>query len=69
MLSSFAARRPVVYLGAAAVLGAVIVVARPWRLISVTGLVVAILKSSQLSSMVMSAMSAADFDRDSRPYE
>ncbi|MES2634129.1 MAG: hypothetical protein V4669_14240 [Pseudomonadota bacterium] len=69
MLSSFAARRPVVYLGTAAVLGAVIVVARPWRLISVTGLVVAILKSSQLSSMVMSAMSAADFDRGGRPYE
>ena len=31
---------------------------RPWRLISVTGLLVALVKSSQLSSMVLSAMSA-----------
>ncbi len=69
MLSSFAGRRPVVYLGGAAVLGALIVVTRPWRLISATGLVVAILKSSQLSGMVMSAMSAASYGRDGRPYE
>ena len=59
MLASYAARRPVVYLGVAAVLGAVIVVARPWRLISATGLLVAIVKSSQLSGVVMSAISDA----------
>jgi hypothetical protein len=69
MLASYAARRPVVYLGAAAVLGAVIVVTRPWRLISATGLIVAIVKSSQLSSMVMSAMSGVDFDGEDRPYK
>ncbi|MDP3620120.1 MAG: hypothetical protein Q8R63_10035 [Ramlibacter sp.] len=69
MLSSFAGRRPVVYLGTAALLGAVIVVARPWRLISATGLIVAILKSSQLSSMVMSAMSAASYGRGGPPYD
>ena len=68
MLSAFAAKRPVTYLGVAAVLGAVIVVARPWRLMSVTGLVVALLKSSQLSSMVMSALSATDYDRGYPPY-
>jgi len=72
LLSAYAAKRPVVYLGAAAVLGAVIVLTRPWRLISLTGLVVALAKSSQLSSMVMSAVSAANFDGDydghSPPY-
>ena len=67
VLSDFAARRPLQYLGIAAALGAVIVVARPWRLISVTGLLVALVKSSQLSSMVLSAMSAADYGRDRPP--
>jgi hypothetical protein len=42
-------------------------IARPWRLISVTGLLVAVLKSSQLSSVLMSAMSAADFKKDHEP--
>ena len=68
MLSAYAARRPATYLGIAAVLGAVVVVSRPWRLISITGLVVAIVKSSQLSSMLMSAVSAADYDRGYPPY-
>lgn len=60
-LSSYAARKPVQYLGIAAAAGAVFMVVRPWRLISVTGLIVAIVKSSQLSSVVMSAMSGAAF--------
>jgi hypothetical protein len=64
MLSSFAARKPAQFLGIAAVAGAVFMVARPWRLISATGLIVALVKSSQLSSVVMSAMSAADFHKD-----
>lgn len=63
-LSSYAARKPVQYLGIAAAVGAVFMVVRPWRLISVTGLIVAIVKSSQLSSVVMSAMSGADFGKD-----
>ena len=67
MLSAFAAKRPVTYLGVAAALGAVIVVARPWRLMS-AGLVVALLKSSQLSGMVMSVLSATDYDRGYPPY-
>jgi hypothetical protein len=51
------------------VAGAVLMLARPWRLISVTTLVVAVLKSSQLSSLLMSALSAADFGRDMAPDE
>ncbi|HMA09517.1 MAG TPA: hypothetical protein VKP68_16695 [Ramlibacter sp.] len=67
VLSSFAARRPVSYLGIAALTGAVIVVARPWRLVSVTGLLVALVKSSQLSGMVLAAMAAADYGTDDQP--
>jgi hypothetical protein len=67
-LSSFARRKPAVFLGAAAGLGALVLVARPWKLVSATGLLVAILKSSQLSTLVMSAMSAADFEKDHQRY-
>jgi hypothetical protein len=68
VLSSYAARKPLQFLGIAAALGAVVMVARPWRLISITGLIVALVKSSQLSSVVMSAMSAADFKKDHEPH-
>jgi hypothetical protein len=64
LLSQYARRKPVQFLGIAAAVGAVAMIARPWRLISLTGLVVALVKSSQLSSVVMQAMSAADFPKD-----
>ena len=72
MLSSYAARKPVQYLGIAALVGVVFAIVRPWRLISLTGLIVALAKSSQLSSVLMSAMSAmsgADDGPDRRPPE
>jgi hypothetical protein len=70
MLSNYAYRKPVQFLAIAAALGAVVVVARPWRLITVGGLLAAVLKSSQVSTLVMSALSAADFQKDHRrPYE
>ena len=58
-LSHYAQRKPAQFLAIAAVIGAVVVVARPWRLISATGLLVALLKSSQMSGLVMSAMSGS----------
>jgi len=64
VLSSYAKRKPGQYLGIAVAVGAIFMVTRPWRLISVTGLLVTLLKSSQLSSVVMSAMSSADFNKD-----
>lgn len=67
VLASYAARKPVQYLAIAAAVGAVVVVVRPWRLISVTGLVVALVKSSQLSSLVLSAMSSPDDDSGPPP--
>lgn len=59
-LASFARRHPFQFLGGAAVLGAVVLVARPWKLISVTGVLVAVLKSSEITGLVMSAISPAN---------
>ena len=69
MLSSYASRKPLQFLGIAAAIGAVVVVARPWRLITVGGLLAALLKSSQVSSLLMSALAAADFQKDHRRPE
>jgi hypothetical protein len=62
LLASYARRQPVAYLSIAAVAGAIFMVARPWRLISVTGVLVALAKSPQLAGVVMSAMSGTDWD-------
>jgi hypothetical protein len=68
MMRSYARRKPVQLLAISVGLGAALTFARPWRLISVTTLLVALLKSSQLSHLFMAAMSAADYRKDaSRP--
>lgn len=71
ILSAYAHRKPFQFLGIAVALGAVVVVVRPWRLITVGGLIAAVLKSSQVSGLLMSALSAADFQKDHRrpPYD
>lgn len=70
ILSVYAHRKPIQFLGIAAALGAVVVVVRPWRLITVGGLLAAVLKSSQVSGLLMAALSAADFQKDHRrPYD
>jgi hypothetical protein len=58
-LRSYMRKRPFQVLALSAGVGALLVVTRPWRLISLTTLVVAIVKSSQLSGVVMSALSDA----------
>ena len=69
LLSNYARKKPWPFLGIAALVGAGLVVARPWRLVSATGLLVALMKSSQVSGLLMSALSAVDFRRDAPPYE
>lgn len=64
MMRSYARRKPAQLLGISLAAGAALTFARPWRLISLTTLLVALLKSSQLSSLLMAAMSAADFRKD-----
>ncbi|HXD40888.1 MAG TPA: hypothetical protein VN649_10025 [Ramlibacter sp.] len=66
-LSAFAERKPLQYVGIAAAVGAVVMITRPWRLISVGGLLVAVAKSSQLSTVLLSALSAADYPKDHEP--
>jgi hypothetical protein len=67
LLSQFARRQPAAYIGIAAVAGAVIMIARPWRLVSVTGVLIALAKSPQLAGVVMSAMSGGNYDDDDFP--
>ena len=62
LLSKFARRQPVAYLGIAVAAGALIRITRPWRLVSATGVLIALAKSPQLAGVVMSAMSGADYD-------
>ena len=58
-LNNYARDKPVQMLGIAAGLGAAAIVVKPWRLISVTGLVVAALKSTQLSTTLLSLLPRA----------
>lgn len=64
LMRGYARRKPVQLLLISAAAGAALTFARPWRLISLTTLVVALLKSSQLSHLLMAAMSAADYRKD-----
>ena len=67
VMRSYARRRPVQLLAISAAAGAALTLARPWKVISLTTLAVALLKSSQLSSLLMAAMSAADYRKDGDP--
>lgn len=67
-LSSYARRKPVQYLGIAAAAGAVVFLLRPWKLISVTGVLVALVKSPQMAGLVMSALSTGKNPDDDPPY-
>ena len=58
LLSHWGRRHPLAFLGIAAAIGAALVVARPWKLISVTSVLVAALKSSNLPSLAMSVLAA-----------
>lgn len=66
LLASYARHKPAHVLGVAALAGAALMFARPWRLISVTTLLVAVVKATNLPSIVMSALSAADYERDNQ---
>ena len=68
-LSSYARRKPLQFLGIAALAGAGLMFMRPWKLISVTGVLVALVKSPQVAALVMSAMSSSQNPRDDEPIE
>ena len=54
VLYKYAEEKPLQLLAAAAAVGAAAVLVRPWRLMSITGLLLATLKSSGLSSTLLS---------------
>lgn len=69
VLASYARRKPVQYLGIAAAAGAVVLLLRPWKLISVTGVLVALVKSPQVAGLVMSALSSGSNPEGDPPVE
>lgn len=54
MMQTYAKEQPLKLLGIAAGTGIALVVLRPWRLISLTGVAIALLKSTQLTGVVQS---------------
>jgi hypothetical protein len=64
LLGEYARRKPLQLLGISVAAGAALTLARPWKLISLTTIIVALLKSSQLSNLFMASMSAADYRKD-----
>lgn len=63
MVQGYARERPVKLLGMAAATGAALVLLRPWRLISLTGVALALLKSREVSGVVQSLMHRGRPDR------
>ncbi len=60
-LQSYARKHPAQLVAMGAGVGVLLAVTRPWRLISATGLAVALLKSSQLPNMLLSMLASHDF--------
>lgn len=66
-LRAWAQRHPMKLLAASAAAGALLVIARPWRLVSVTGLLLTALRSPQLSSLALSALARSRGTADPSP--
>jgi hypothetical protein len=64
LMQNYARRKPLQLLGISLAAGAALTLMRPWKVISVTTILLAVLKSSQLSHLFMAAMSAADYRKD-----
>ena len=56
MVQTYAEEKPMKLLGISAGLGIAVVVLRPWRLISLTGLLLAAVKSTEMSGVVRSLL-------------
>lgn len=70
VLGRYAERQPFKLLGIAAVAGAAVVLIRPWRLVSVGGLVLAAVKSAAVPGVLMSLFATrADGKPASNPHE
>jgi hypothetical protein len=54
MVENYARANPLKLIGLAAGAGALVIIAKPWRLISVTGVLLAALRSTQMSELIAS---------------
>lgn len=66
-LNNYARDKPLQLVGIAAGAGALLVLVKPWRLVSVTGLAVAALKSTRLSTTLLSLLPRAAATPPSTP--
>lgn len=64
VIDKYAKEQPLKLLGIAAGIGAAAVVLRPWRLVSLGGVLLATLKSSELSSVLFSMLSSPSQDSE-----
>jgi hypothetical protein len=69
VLHDYAERRPMRLLGVAAGTGAAIVLLRKWRMLPVTGLVLALIKSSDMKALAHSLVAPAPSDLSPREEE
>lgn len=69
LLREYARRKPVQLLGVSFAGGALLTMLRAWKWVSLTTILVALLKSSQLSQLFTAAMSAADYRKDQQRPE
>lgn len=67
LLADWGRRHPLRWLALSAATGAALVVVRPWRLVSISGLLLAALKSPQLSSLAMAALLSRGSDAEIPP--
>lgn len=56
VLGRYAKEKPLQLLGVAAGIGAAVVLLRPWRMVSLSGLLIATLKSSEVSGFLLSLL-------------
>ena len=67
LLERYAREEPAKLVGAAAATGALVVLVKPWRLLSITAVLAAILKTSDVADLVTTMMQNNDLPRKDLP--
>ncbi|MDM0015977.1 hypothetical protein [Variovorax saccharolyticus] len=67
LLERYAREQPAKLIGAAAAAGALVVLVRPWRLLSITAVLAAVLKTSDVADMVTTLMQKSANPRKDPP--
>jgi hypothetical protein len=69
VVAEYAERRPWKLMAVSAGLGAAVVILRPWKLVSLGGIAVAALKSSQVSNLALSLLAARKTTSTAKDHE